>query len=227
MKMLYAIALAFITYSLSIGQGTNIIILTKYGKWTPPPAGTIIFVECWGQGAPGGGGSNIPLQVSYGGGGGGGAYAASKITVPIGITEYHYAVNTGANEATTFSDLVKAMYGSIGQTATSGPALGGLGGQAKQCKGQIVYSGGNGGAGILALVNNFPNFSGGGGGGSAGPSGDGSLGGDASPTIGGLPNGQSYRAQKAGLGATPGGGGGGIINGGGSFGGPGMIRITY
>lgn len=128
------------------------------GTYTTPQGCTAILVECVGAGGGSSGcaASGTTSQGSLGAGGGGGAYAAKLIKNPS--ASYAYVVgaggsagtfNTGGGNGTdtTFgSTIVVAKAGSGGtdiENWNGGPAfsIGGGGGQASSCVGDITVSG--------------------------------------------------------------------------------------
>lgn len=133
---------------------------------------SLVSIECI---APGGIG-----QDGGGNGGGGGAYAAKVAATSGQITgmapgvTYVWSNTVGADTrfGSSGSPIVLAKVGSTG-------ASGGAGGLASGCVGDVVYSGGGGGAG-------YGGVQGGGGGGSAGPNGAGVNGGAATAAAGGI-----------------------------------------
>lgn len=191
---------------------------TTSGSWVCPPGVTSVDVEAWGSGSDGGAGMAFGSQ---GWGGGGGAYAKkSGIAVVPGNT---YAVNVGdpmrygtwPNDSSFIDDATLLAKGAVTTT----------GGNASDCVGDVVYSGGNGAIGSMTAS--------GGGGSSAGSGSNGNSGsgtsGGAEP-IGGFKGGNGHSAPMngvAGFGVGAGGGGG---NGAGKTGGicgKGLVKVTY
>ena len=186
--------------------------------WTCPAYVTSVFVECIGAGGTGRARSTAGIC----GGGGGGAYASATIATVPGQT---YTISAGGgglvgtvngtNTPSRFihfdgtTNLVYAAQGTPGDTA----GIGGLGGQASSCIGDIKYSGGTGGNGTLTV-------SGGGGGGAAGPSGNG---GNASGRTAGNGTGDWAPSGNGGIGNTV---GSGILGGNYGGGGGGGMRTT-
>ncbi|MCC6458984.1 MAG: choice-of-anchor D domain-containing protein, partial [Saprospiraceae bacterium] len=158
------------------------------------PAGvTQLKVDAWGGGGGGGSGSG-----SERGGGGGGAFASSVVSVTPGTTQTVTVGAAGpigvAGGTSSFGSFVVAVGGNSTTTYT-----GALGGDAADCTGTIVFSGGKGGNG------NASNQVGGGGGGEgASASGPGNNGGN-----GGVGNINGTSGGGAGGTGNPGGGDGG------------------
>ena len=188
-----------------------------------------LLVECWGGG--GGGGAmycSSPHDVGAGGGGGG-AYAAKVVNVVPGQV-YTLIVgaggdgNNGGNGGdSTFGTTIVVAKGVMGVASSS--YVGGKGGQAKKCTGDITYSGGDG-ASVDASGDGFGS-GGGGGAGSTSAGGNGSSCYGSQGGIGGVGGGgtdrahwggtggngaQTVQVSEGGTGACPGGGGGGSFN---------------
>jgi hypothetical protein len=157
-------------------SGTPVkIFLTSGSSWTVPSNWNSRNNKIEAIGGGGSGGNNS------GGGGGGGAYAAitnlsltpgASIPITIGQggapqTSYDTAGHPGTG--TSFGSYLYADFGLAGQGG--GGAYQAPGGQATNCIGTIVYSGGTAGGG-----SGFGG--GGGGGGAAGPIGNGNAGGN-------------------------------------------------
>lgn len=170
-------------------------------------------VECLGGGASGSGWPFNNQAYKFGPGGGGGAYAkktnlnltpGSSVSLSVGIGGPASGSSSHAPGGDTWfggtlaSPLVKAV-GAPG----GAKGVGNLGGQAANCIGDVVYSGGNGG-------NNTGGPNGCGGGGAAGPNGPGGNSpGSTSPGAGGPPNGGVNGASGTTWDATHGTGSGG------------------
>ena len=131
------------------------------GTWTSPPAGECpshIKVECMGAGGKGGA---SPSGGGVGGGGGGGAYAMAIIPIEPDTVYSFYAARTADGTGTPIDSywedgsILKAVGGYDGGTDGS-PGTPGL---AVNCNGDVCYSGGWGGEGVLG------SYSGAGGGG--------------------------------------------------------------
>lgn len=214
-------------------------IFTASGSWLCPAGVRQIIIECWGAGGAGGG------RTASGGaaGGGGGAYAKKNVvSVTPGLT-YNFTVglggvgnlnDVGQNGGDTFWDsgsLVKAVGGKGAFGVVGSTLIGGAGGLAGDCIGDVAFSGGTGGngdsGGTLA-------GGGGGGAGSTQNGGDGGNFGGAGGTGGaeGGGNGGTWSSSSNGsqAGFVSGGGGSGArretgsVNGG--NGARGQIRIT-
>lgn len=120
--------------------------------WTCPDDVTEIWVECWGGG--GAGGRN---GADDGGGGGGGAYAASLLAVVPGTvyTLFRGAGGDTGSPGAAPEDSWFSLTGSIPTSsaegvlakagANGGATLGGAGGAAVSCYGDVAWSGGDGG----------------------------------------------------------------------------------
>ncbi len=222
---------------------TGSITITTPGtfSWLCTAGITQVYFEAFGGGGGGGGGGGNVGEA----GGGGGAYAARKAVPVTPGTVYTIVVGAGgadetasghphAGASTTFTGdsgvQVIAAGGSGGDDITSGQ-----GGQAASSTGDsgLVFSGGNGGAGLSSA-----STGGGGGGASANPGGAGANGTNAGTSSGqaggtGVNGGGSggqggdYNTSNAHAGVAPGGGGGGA--GGlasGAAGAGGGIRLT-
>jgi len=182
------------------------------GTFTVPDGITQIYVECIGGGG-GGGNGNSAEDEDGGGGGGGAAYAASLLSVVPGtIISFNVGVGgvtEGFDGGTTSFDSPPTVSADYGRYGTG--AIGGQGGLAVNCIGDVAISGADGFTGISA---SFPPV-GGASGGAAGGGGQGGSGGNFN--TGGLP------------GEYPGGGGGGSGSQGGASaaGADGLVRITY
>lgn len=144
-----------------------------------------LTIEAWGGG--GGGGAAPAYENDTRGGGGGGAYAKTTYYNPTDGTELDLTVGIGGDGSlpvpesggTTTVDigavtLVKAVGG---QPGTNSSLVGGNGGVASGCIGNVRYSGGDGGNGIAFAGAGTPadyySGPGGGGAGSEGNGGDG------------------------------------------------------
>jgi hypothetical protein len=198
--------------------------------FTVPDGITEITVEAWAAG--GGGGA---LDNHGQGGGGGGAYVQSVVTV-VPSSAYTVQVGTGGapglpgGDSYFDSELILVARGGLNAVESTG----GIGGSADLSLGDIRFSGGNGGDGIVG--GGRPNSrGGGGGGGSAYPDANGNDGTDGGSNIAGEGGTGSGDGGDGGLGgengtngALPGGGGGGTGAGGVSGSGAGgRIIITY
>jgi hypothetical protein len=172
------------------------VILTSGTSWTvPSTVSSLASVECWGAG----GGAAGSFGVSYGGGGGG-AYAkkialavtpGASITYSIGSggTSPINAAGTNGGDTWFLNSSTVLAKGGKGSLQDGTNYLGGAGGASGASIGNVVYSGGNGGA--------VPDLSGGGGGASATATGAGANGADCLSSAGGAG------------GSAPGGGAGG------------------
>lgn len=127
----------------SADAAPHVYEFTVSEEWVALHSG-IGVVECWGMGGQGGAGA----AVTGGHGGGGGAYARSEITFVEGLT-YSITVPTDpATENTVLENaaesvLVSAAFGNNGSDGVPAGA-GGVGGQAGDSVGDIVFSGGTG-----------------------------------------------------------------------------------
>lgn len=208
--------------------------------WTAPN-NDIVMIECWGGG---GGGGSTNLANNAAGGGAGGVYARSNVQVVAGKT-YAYQIgaggaNGGANANGLVGGVTQITIVNGANVITSVTAQGGAGGTRNnaggisteaQSRGEILFRGGNGAAGVAATGI-------GGGGGAAG--GNANTGANASGATGGVgANGGGNGATGGASGANatnnatePGGGGGGGGNNTGTqrYGSPGKngaIKITF
>lgn len=147
---------------------TRTVILTSGTTWRVPNTWNNLdnSVICIGAGA--GGSAN-------GGGGGGGAYASntnvfltpdSTVAILVGAGG---AANVSGGYTSFASNTVFAPGGRANTIAISGWGVGGIGGQATECIGNVKFSGANGGNGSTG-------FNGGGGGGAGGNTAPGSNG---------------------------------------------------
>ncbi len=166
--------------SLAISAQTITVDLTSAtGTWTVPAGVTQITVEGWGGG---GGGGKATTGWSGNGcaGGGGGAYAKKNaITVTPGqVISYSIGQGgSGDNGNNPGGDtwflsntvLLAKGGGGVADNILTAP----LGGQASASVGDVVFSGGNGGAGSQGSTS----FDAGGGGGAAGTTANGMNGG--------------------------------------------------
>ena len=178
------------------------------GTFTPPPGVYQVTVEAWGGGGKGGDGLNTG---NVGGGGGGGAFASKTIDVIPGTT---YTVNVGLggtaanNAGDSWFISPSTILAKGGTSALDNSTLGGNGGNASSCIGDIVSRGGNGANGISGSY---------GGGGGAGAEAGENMGVDATNNLGAIAicsggnGGNGYSSTNGdGLpGIAPGGGGGG------------------
>lgn len=191
------------------GEDTNdfMWVYTVSDTFTPTFTGNI-SIECWAGGCSGG------LTHSTGtGAGGGGAYAKLNSFAVTSGNNYTVNVGTGGIQNVTgdsWFNTTGTVFASQG--VNGGNTVGGVGGQAINSIGDVVYTGGSG--------NSTGGASGGaGGGGSAGPSSDGNIGANPSGSVGGAGGaavtggGAGGRGGDSGLdgvdGSIPGGGGGG------------------
>jgi uncharacterized repeat protein (TIGR01451 family) len=201
--------------------------------WTVPGGVYTVTVEAWGGGGSGAEGSGS----ESGGGGGGGAYAKKNDFSVVPGTSYNLFVAAGGMDMTNGEDswfnlstFLKAVGGNYG--STDDPGLGGTGGSASNCIGDVALSGGNGANGIYAPGGGY----GGGGGSSAGTAANGNtatsrigaiapVGGGNGGDGGSIGGPGSFDPQS---GDPPGGGGGGSRNGNDEGAGAnGKILITY
>lgn len=191
------------------GEDTNdfMWVYTVNDTFTPTFTGNI-SIECWAGGCSGG------LTSSTGtGAGGGGAYAKLNSFAVTSGNNYTVNVGTGGIQNVTgdsWFNTTGTVFASQG--VNGGNTVGGVGGQAINSIGDVVYTGGSG--------NSTGGAAGGaGGGGSAGPSSDGNIGANPSGSTGGAGGaavtggGAGGRGGDSGLdgvdGSIPGGGGGG------------------
>jgi hypothetical protein len=233
----------FFATSLVIGQTAVEITTLGAGTWTVPAGVSTITVECWGGG--GGGGAARTTDGAAAGGGGGGAYSRKIINIPSGTTSINYNVGAGGKNGagqngTSGQDswfrtntTLLAKGGRVAFNVTTNTSgVGGAGGDANLCIGDVKYSGGagaNGNNGVLSTNH------GGGAGAGANSSGAGNPGSGSSGGIGVAPggnggNGGINNTIGAG-GVVYGGGGGGAHkrpqNRNGGVGAQGVIRIIY
>lgn len=208
------------------------------------PAGVMsLQVEAIG----GGGAGRSPQPDCSKGGGGGGAYAKTNSIRVIPGKAYVFTVGLGGADNSSSDGSPSSMTGEDGQSvlAAAGkvgpsildhhpavyPILGGAGGAAADCVGDVTYSGGKGGDCVS------DDTVGGGGGGSAYSYHDGIYGGD-SPNYEGGPGAGGAGSATGGTGghyggigtagAVPGAGGGGAgYDAYGRAGGNGRIIVTY
>lgn len=215
--------------------GTIYIFSGTSTTWSAPFNCTSVVFECWG---PGGGGTsltNSSYDLKGGSGGGGGAYAKKTIySVSAGQTFSLVVGSAGSSgiggNPTIISSGVTEYCKAAGGNSDGDNIIGsgGQGGQAIDCIGDIIYAGGNGGAGCNSSC---AGGDGGGGAGSTGP-GLGSVGADEFGGQGGAKGAYSAFISNNGLeGNFYGSGGGGCYrNTTNAFGGAGkggLIRITY
>lgn len=156
-------------------------------SWQVPTGVTELGIELWGAGGSGQG-SPPPTVNTARPGGGGGAYAASTVPVASGETLL-IRVGQGGWASSTISErdgkssFVKrgnsTLVEALGGTGAQGLSTPGTGGAAGLSVGQVVFSGGDGGA------RESINGAGGGGGGSATDSGDGATGSAGALGLGG------------------------------------------
>lgn len=131
--------------------------------WTPANGCRMAFVELWGAGGQGGGAATSSTQVSVGSGGGAGAYAAKTLTgASIKSTSYTVGTKgsgagagaTGNNGTNTTWDtnVIIAAFGTGGAVMAAGTTviqqLGGVGGAASGCTGDIKLDGAVGGTAL-------------------------------------------------------------------------------
>jgi hypothetical protein len=140
----------------------KVTTLTGSGTWTPTNGCRAIYVELVGAGGQGGGSATSSTQVSVGGGGGGGAYAASWITGIAATVSYVCgaggsgagagAIGTVGADTTWGATTVVAKGGAGGPVMAAGITLaaqvGGAGGAAASCTGDLKVSGSIGDKGI-------------------------------------------------------------------------------
>jgi hypothetical protein len=219
------------------GQTTTVFNTSGNHNWTCPGGVTSIQVEAWGGGA--GGRTSSNTNNHCGGGGGGGAYARrNSITVIPGV-DYTFTVGGGgaANAAGAQSTAIingvtiTAVGGATGPGSGT-PGLGGAGGAASSCIGDVVFSGGNGADGSNSGSNNGTGGGGGGGAGSTGAGQNGNLatGGAATLNNGGAGGAGGVNAIGQAASATGfggGGGGGGHKSRAGGAGRVGAFVLTY
>ncbi|MBL7971294.1 MAG: HYR domain-containing protein, partial [Prolixibacteraceae bacterium] len=126
---------------------------TSSGNFRVPAGVTAVTVECWGGGGAGGGQN----RGSDGGGGGGGGAYSRKLNIPVaGGGNYSVTVgaggtgvagskgNNGGDSYFISRYIVLAKGGIGGRPSTGTPPPGGAGGDAANCVGDIMYSGGQG-----------------------------------------------------------------------------------
>ncbi len=226
--------LALMLVCISFESFSQTVLLTDNTpgnkNYTVPAGITALTIEVWGAG---GHGANRTTSGN-GGGGGGGAYSRILIPVVPG-SSIPYGVGAGSSSNAAGGDSwflnTTTVLAKGGSSSPQNSVTGGLGGQASQGFGDVVYSGGNGFTAATGSASNA-----GGGGSSAGTASNGNNstgrnGGVAPPggAAGGLGGSIGGTASGA-AGNIPGGGGGGAIrtafdfNGG--NGGNGQVRIT-
>lgn len=201
------VAILFSTWILAQPADSTYSTPGSYVYTIPTGYTATLQIDVWGGGGSGG-------RQTGGGKGGGGGSAFASSTIVLGAGTYNLMVGAGGiagedGQSSDFNSMVVAVGGK-----TTKDEIGGLGGAATDCVGQIKYSGGHGGNGIQ-------DGGGGGGGEAAGPEGDGANGsnqmtgfggdGGAGATSGGDGGNGGYRIDFAIAedGYAPGGGGGG------------------
>lgn len=195
---------------------SRVLVFDSSTTWTVPAGVTRAYVQVWGSGGGGAGGS---LNTVAGSGGGAGGYGADFVTVTpgAGIAIVVGAAGTagtvgnggGNGNPSSFNGTLSANGGSGGGAAAGIGALGGV------STATINIAGGTGDAGTALSVTAK-----GGHGGAAGGAGGAGGSGSASATLAGLP------------GARPGGGGGGggntiVLGSSGGAGGAGRVMVWY
>lgn len=184
-------------------------------SWTVPTGVNYISAVAIGGGGKGGDTNRLSTQRAAGAGGGGALAYSNKIPVTPGeiltvVVGSGFTTPADSSISRGSTVLLRAVGGSNGNpNSGTNASLGGLGGQAANCIGQVCFSGGKGGDGTqFTVAGDTSPFrrgsSGGGAAGYAGNGGDGaSLGnGNAAPTGGGGGGGAT--------GAVNGGKGGGV-----------------
>lgn len=227
----------------------ELLTTTGAGTWSKPVNVTSVTVECWGAGG-GGGGSTV--NNFGGGGGGGGAYAKKTIIYSAPSENISYTVGVGGTTGTgnagnggnsfwqTNVVLAEGGKGGLGGSNIDGGLLG-LGGDAANSIGDIVYSGGRGinGAGVFGFQILYS--AGGGAAGSTGTGGDANGNTDVLVDTGGIGtsefggNGADGNNGTADVAGTAGSNYGGAGSGGyrlsanrsGGAGAQGLIRVSY
>lgn len=140
----------------------KVSVFTASATWTPTNGCRAAYVELIGGGGQGGGAATSSTQVSVGGGGGGGAYAASWITGVSATVAYVVGAGgsgaaTGATgtvgaDTTWAATVIVAKGGSGGTVMAAGTTLaaqvGGAGGAAGSCTGDLKVTGSIGDKGI-------------------------------------------------------------------------------
>lgn len=142
----------------------KVTILVSGTSWVPTNGCRAIYVECIGGGGQGGGAATSSSTASVGGGGGGGAFAASWLTGAAVKNPTTYAIGaagsggaagaSGGNGGNTLWDtsVIIAAGGTGGAAMVAGSTLlaqiGGAGGAAGSCTGDMKVSGGMGDKGI-------------------------------------------------------------------------------
>lgn len=211
---------SYITVAPAPPIGTQTFTSVGTYSYTPPATGNY-KVQCWSGGQAGQSSSD---NVSGGAGGAGGNYAEATlaltinvdIDVIVGVSGNAYGDPSGGN----------TYVGDGSEVLAAGP------GQMESSIGDVVYTGGSGGAGQTDTE-----FRGGGGGGSGaidnngGPGADGSSGGSGGSTsMGGGFGGSGSYSDTGYPGSQPGGGGGGGCGVSGSYpggnGGAGQVIIS-
>lgn len=173
---------------ISVGFALNYQIFTYTGStqtYNPTSGCVAAFVTCVAGGSGGAGcaaGGNGTLAASSGGGGGGVAMSwisspvTETITIGVGGTGGSFSANGGAGGNTSYSNIVVAKAGGVGQntdihaggstpaaayaTQTAPNVLTGT-------AGQVIFSGGGGGNGTAIFIASGVLFSQGGAGGSS------------------------------------------------------------
>lgn len=200
--------------TLSETRFFSVAVLTaSAGSWEVPTGVFKIFVECWGAGGSGIGGS----VTGGGAGGGSGGYSAAYFQVQPGDS-FSYAVAQSAPSKTWFSSAA-ALFADAGANAANERA-GGDGGAAGGSLAMVTITGRpgeNGPPGLSGLVTLLP---------------PGANGGNAPRGGAGGRGGESAASAISGKGGkSPGGGGGGgnaaVLGSSGGAGAPGAIHIHY
>jgi hypothetical protein len=250
-RLFYKTVIAFIFPLFGFSQVMQTELITSGTSWTVPANVTSITVECWGGG---GAGARSTSNGCGRGAGGGGAYALKNNIGVLPGQIISYAIGNGGNGGNvvlaqkhggeTWFLNTSTVLAEGGRGVENNTRIGGLGGQASNSIGDIVYSGGKGGDGRDGCGGSAESGSGGGGAGSTGDGAGGINGLNASINrAGGTGASQFGGNGGAGLGNN-GNGNPGLIYGGGGSGGKrastgiggdrnggngaqGLIRITY
>jgi len=176
---------------------TATVPITSSGTWTVPTelngspiTVTSVYFEAWGGGGAGGYAYSTGLLRPTAGGGGAAYAKSAKITdmtdgetftitvgaggTAIGDDPDHYTVENGGTTTVYRGETPLAIaVGGKSVTGYQNWENPGAGGNASECFGQVVYSGGHGGKADRGALNSGAYCISGSGGGAAGPNGNG------------------------------------------------------
>ena len=135
------VAILFSTWILAQPADSTYSTPGSYVYTIPTGYTATLQIDVWGGGGSGG-------RQTGGGKGGGGGSAFASSTIVLGAGTYNLMVGAGGiagedGQSSDFNSMVVAVGGK-----TTKDEIGGLGGAATDCVGQIKYSGGHGGNGI-------------------------------------------------------------------------------